>query len=144
MTPKQQKFIDIYIETGDVGTAYKEAGFKSKNRNSQDAGGSRLLRTVRSQVDARIQEIADAGKIRIESKRLFLWEIAQKASGRLAPNGTNEPFKPDYKAAVAALNELNRMDGHHKDPKLTLKPTGITFDAEILPPEEAEIVHENE
>ena len=89
-------------------------------------------------------ELAESGRIRIESKRLLLWEIAQKSSGRLAPSGTDEPFKPDYRAAVAALNELNRMDGHHKDPKLMLRPAGITFDAEILPPEEAEIVQENE
>ncbi len=144
MDVKTQRFIDLHIETGKVGLIYKEAGFNPTNRKSQDAAASRLLRSVRHEVEARKKEIAQAGRIRIESKRLLLWEIAQKASGRMLPDSTNEPFNPDYKAAVAALNELNRMDGHHQDPKAKVKPAGFTFDAEIPPPEDAVIVQDNE
>ena len=82
-----------------------------------------------------MEEVYRAGQIRIESKRLLLWEIAKRASGMITTDETNVQNKTAYSAAVAAINELNRMDGHHRDPKLTLRASGFTFDAEILPPE---------
>ena len=50
-------------------------------------------------------------------------------------NDCDELFVPDYKAAIAAINELNRMDGHHQDKKIRITDDRFVFDAEILPPE---------
>ena len=139
LNPKKQRFIDYYIELGDAGAAYAKAGFVANTQNSRDAGACRLLRSVKNEVAERMDEISKAGRIRIESKRVLLWEIAQKASGRLKPvSEGDEPFQPDYRAAIAAVNELNRMDGHHSDKKIRIQDERFTFDAEILPPEPAE------
>ncbi len=136
MNIKQQRFVDYYIETGNAAESYKKAGYEAKSRHALDVSAGQILRNreVAPELVRRRQEIVSAGAVRIESKRVLLWEIAQKASGRMKSEG-DELFIPDYKAAIAAINELNRMDGHHQDKKIRITDDRFTFDAEILPPE---------
>lgn len=136
MNVKQQKFVDYYIESGNAAQSYKRAGYSSKNRHTLDVAAGQALRNIEvsEAIVQRRNEIVEASAIRIESKRVLLWQIAQKASGRLKDD-SDEVFQPDYKAAIAAINELNRMDGHHKDKNIRITDDRFTFDAEILPPE---------
>ena len=136
MNVKQQRFVDYYIESGNASESYKKAGYSFNNRNTLDVSACQLLSKpkIETEVSRRRDEIVSASAIRIESKRVLLWEIAQKASGRMKTDG-DELFVPDYKAAIAAINELNRMDGHHQDKKIRITDDRFTFDAEILPPE---------
>ncbi len=137
MNLKQQRFVDYFIESGNAALAYRKAGYEAKTRDAADVSASQIVRNlqVSSEIARRRKEIADAGAIRIESKRVMLWDIANKASGKIRPENENEEFVPDYKAAIAAINELNRMDGHHQDKKIRITDDRFTFDAEILPPE---------
>lgn len=137
MNLKQQRFVDHYIETGNAAESYKKAGYSFNNRNTLDVSSCQLLSNpkIGAEVSRRRKELVDASTIRIESKRVLLWSIAQQASGRMKPEGAENEFQPDYKAAIAAINELNRMDGHHQDPKIRITDDRFTFDAEILPPE---------
>ncbi|WP_420588275.1 terminase small subunit [Bacterioplanoides sp.] len=136
MTPRQLRFIDNYIKTGNASQSYVDAGYTASTETTKRASSCQMLAktNVRMEVLRRMKEIADAGMVRIESKRVLLWEIAQKASGKIKPDDDSQ-FQPDYKAAIAAINELNRMDGHHSDSKIRIKDDRFTFDAEILPPE---------
>lgn len=133
---KQQRFVDYYIESGNASQSYAKAGYIAKTKNTRDVSAHKLLRNPKllPEIDRRRKEVYEAGLIRIESKRTLLWEIACKASGKIKPCG-EDPFIPDYKAAIAAINELNRMDGHHSSKKVQITDDRFTFDAEILPPE---------
>ncbi|MEN3129631.1 terminase small subunit [Bacillus cereus] len=44
LTPKQQRFCDYYIETGNATEAYKRAGYSHKNDNVAGVEGKKLLR----------------------------------------------------------------------------------------------------
>ncbi len=135
MNLKQQRFVDYYIESGDSGSAYEKAGYHFTTKNSRDVCACKLLRKAKTIVSERMSEISEAGKIRIESKRVLLWEIAQKASGKINSGSSDVLFVPDYKAAIAAISELNRMDGHHQESKIRITDDSFIFDAEILPQE---------
>ena len=126
LTIRQLKFIDLYIESGNAYQSYIKAGYNQySTRNAVDVSVGKLVRKphIQAAINHRRLEIESSQRIRLESKRSLLWEIA------------NECRQADPKAAVAALNELNRMDGHHIDAKVRAPSTPFVFDAEILPPE---------
>ena len=127
LTTRQAKFVDLYIETGNAYQSYCRAGYacNSSNRYVADVNACRLLKTakVAAAVSDRLEEHCKSSMVRFETKRLALWKIAQ------------ECHETDPKAAVAAIAELNRMDGHYADSKVKPLATGFTFDAELLPPD---------
>ncbi len=126
---RQARFVDLYVETGNAYQSYRQAGY-TNNSNSRfvtDTNASRLLKTdkVSKAVASRLEEHCKSSMVRFETKRLALWQIAKECSAT------------DPKAAVAAIAELNKMDGHHADSRF--RPTeDFSFDAEILPPEGVE------
>ena len=127
LTIRQAKFVDLYIETGNAYQAYRQAGYTSNEnrRNCTDVKASQLIRKpkVASAIACRLEEHCKSSMIRFETKRLALWGIAQECK------------LTDPKAAIAAIHELNRMDGHHIDSKVKALPEHFVFDQEILPPE---------
>lgn len=127
LTIRQSKFIDLYIETGNAYQSYMQAGY-TNNTNSRmvtDVNACRLLKTdkIASAISQRINEHMKSSMVQFETKRLLLWEIAQESK------------LTDPKAAIAAITELNRMDGHHADAKANTLPEHFVFDAELLPPD---------
>ena len=127
LTIRQARFIDLYIETGNAYQSYCKAGYacNSSNRYVADVNACRLLKTdkIATAIAKRLNEHTKASAVRFETKRLLLWKIAQESK------------LTDPKAAVAAIHELNRMDGHHVDSKVKALPEHFVFDQEILPPE---------
>jgi len=62
LTPKQQRFCDYYIETGNATESYLKAGYKVKTDGAARANASRLLTNanVKSYINERLKELEDA------------------------------------------------------------------------------------
>jgi len=50
---KQQKFLELYLEMGDVAAAYYAAGYTPRSREAAISAGNRLLRKLDEQTDYR-------------------------------------------------------------------------------------------
>lgn len=59
LTPKQKKFADEYIKTGNATEAYKKAGYKYSSNNIASVEGHKLLRNpkVKAYNDKRMKEL---------------------------------------------------------------------------------------
>ncbi|MGI9274171.1 MAG: terminase small subunit [Endozoicomonas sp.] len=102
---KQQKFVEAYLgNDGNALQSYREA-YGTQNYGTEGSNGHRLLKNaeVVARIEQRRAEIMASSTIRIERKRLELWEIARqsRAAG-------------DLKTAIMAIAELNRMDGSYR------------------------------
>lgn len=64
LTPKQQRFCDEYIKSGNATKAYFEAGYKITSNESAKAAASRLLTTVN------VQKYLKAKLKQLESKKI--------------------------------------------------------------------------
>ncbi|MDD5450909.1 MAG: hypothetical protein PHT49_03330 [Desulfovibrionales bacterium] len=56
--PRQMKFLQKYVELGDLGKAYVAAGYTAKNKHSASQGGSMMLKKLDKLMDYR--EIFDS------------------------------------------------------------------------------------
>lgn len=126
LTIRQSRFVDLYIETGNAYQSYRQAGYNNNpdKRSSTDVNASQLLRKpkVASAIACRLEKHCKSSMVRFETKRLALWQTAKESKDT------------DPKAAVAAIAELNQMDGHHADSRFR-STESFTFDAEIPLPE---------
>ena len=59
LTIKQQKFADIYIETGNATQSYIDAGYKATKRDVAEANARKLLAnySVKSYIENRMEEL---------------------------------------------------------------------------------------
>jgi len=58
LTPKQQAFADLYIETANATTSYKNSGYSVKSDKEAAVEGSKLLRNpkVRAYIEERMDQ----------------------------------------------------------------------------------------
>ncbi|RAS72597.1 terminase small subunit [Priestia endophytica] len=58
LTPKQQAFADLYIETANATTSYKNSGYSVKSDKAAAVEGSKLLRNpkVRAYIEERMAQ----------------------------------------------------------------------------------------
>ena len=61
LTPKQKKFADQFIKTGNATQSYKAAGYSVKSDNAAGVEGHRLLRNpkIKNYVDKKMAELED-------------------------------------------------------------------------------------
>jgi len=105
LTPKQSKFAEAYVRTGNGAQSAREAGYSDSNRNVLDAGASQALRSLR-----RLGAIAAEGvEITRESVTLRLHELSLDAQscGQFGP-------------AVRATELLGRGIGMWVDQQLSV------------------------
>lgn len=126
MKPAHIVMANALVEGKTQEQAYKEAGFKGKNANScsNDLIASNPSITEFVQLTKKLAYETSLPKQigTLEQKREMLWAIAQKASVLKAilkgseddeGEGGLEIFDATAaKTAVAAISELNKMDGH--------------------------------
>ncbi len=136
LTNLERKFVSAYIENGCNGRkAYEVAGYKKNETQSLvDSAIHRIVHKpqVTKAIQLRLEELDKSAAIRFETKRIELWDMAQtwRETG-------------DVRAGVAAVNEMNKMDGHHAAQNLFVRsesysfgqkmmdaPTGDTFDVD--------------
>jgi phage terminase small subunit len=63
LNPRQQRFVEEFVRTGQVGGSYARAGYRARG-NAAEAAGSRLLRNVK--VSEKIAELRAAAAARAE------------------------------------------------------------------------------
>ncbi len=136
LTAQERKFVNAYLENnGNSVEAYKTAGYSINGRtNSIEAMACQLLKRpkVATEVHKRLEIIDRASEIKIENKRLALWDIAQDGMQKI-PLEVREKQAAmgkmvDSRTSVAAINELNKMDGHHAASKIHLQGEIFSFD----------------
>lgn len=113
LTPKQEAFAQFYVLDGRPGSAYKFA-YNCTNMTDESIAvtASRLLQNVN--VALRIHELVElrteAFKISAEKKKAWLEKIVQYST-IVVVNRSGVEKLADSRAAIAAINELNKMDG---------------------------------
>ena len=104
-------FVRAYLTNGHhIRDAYAEA-YPCASRQSCHSAGSNLINSnrIRKLIKRHQDKVINASVIKIEQKRQALWEIVRCG---MEPVGDNKRMRSPV-AAVKALTELNRMDGHH-------------------------------
>ena len=146
MKPAHLKFANALIDGKTQEQAYKIAGGKGKNPNSDSANYLSTNPSI-SKYKNLAQKIAAIELLpkqvaTLEQKRNMLWDIAQRASVLKAilkgsedgdGEGGLEIFDATAaKTAVSAISELNKMDGHLAIIKTdNLNRTTVNFDLNL-------------
>ena len=112
LNQRQAAFVEAYLHNGgNAKKAYAKV-YPDANCATQEVNGHKLLSLTKVQqvICERRAEILEASTIGIEKKRLALWNIV---SDSMLPDETSKKMKAPL-AAIAAIAELNRMDGHFR------------------------------
>ncbi|MGI9277833.1 MAG: terminase small subunit [Endozoicomonas sp.] len=135
LTVQERKFVNEYLENGGhASKAYVAAKFpEKKTRNSLDVCACQLLKKpkIAMALEERLIELDRASEIRVETKRLALWDIAQDGMQKMPMEvSENKPAMEkmvDSKTSVSAISELNKMDGHHAGQSLYIRSEQFVF-----------------
>lgn len=110
LTPKQQKFADSYIETGNATQAAIDAGYSKKTAKS--VGSENLTKPdIKSYIEERMQEIADNSIMDAREAIELLTKIARGEEKETvvisSPEGIYETQKEaDIKTRISAVKEI--------------------------------------
>lgn len=123
LTMLERKFLNAYIENGGNATkAYQAAVPKERleklTKGSISVNGCNLLKSPKiiRAINDRMIELEKSSAIQFETKRLELWDMAKtwRESG-------------DVRSGIAAVNEMNKMDGHHAAQSLHIRSEQFVF-----------------
>ena len=111
MNDKHRRFVDEYLIDQNGTRAAIAAGYSEKSARSQ---ASRLLTNADIQgiIQERQLQISTELKITAKDKRRKLWEIAQFC-GQVVEGTDGSTYMRNPRAATAAIDELNKMDGEY-------------------------------
>ena len=127
-------FVNEYIANGGNATkAYEAAGYAGKGG---EISGHQLLRKpkIQAAVIIRQEEVVRASEITLEKKRVALWSVAEDGMKQRALGSEQETIREgmrDGRTSVAAISELNKMDGHHQINNSHVSFTSVTFNQGI-------------
>ncbi len=101
LNPKQLKFVQLYLETGNATKSLIEAGYKTKNAKKV---ASRLL------LNPKVISTVDKSRLKVEKKIEvnFEWVLSKLKQVAEAGINTNE-----LDATTRALAEVNKMLGNY-------------------------------
>ncbi len=139
---RQRKFVNAYIANGgNAGKAYREAGYECANRQITDTMGCKLLRNAKIEVavDNQLALMEKAAQISFERKVSWLADISEdgmkKTTVTSDPESTGRTVvldkMQDSRASIAAISELNRMQGHHAATNTNLNISQVSFNQNI-------------
>lgn len=126
LTPKQEKFAQLYVELGIASEAYRVAYDSRAKVESVNVEASRMLKDPR--IALRVQELREA----LEEKSLWKRLDSIKTLASIA-DGTDPEAKPSDR--VNAVKALNMMHGWDAPSKLD-----VTTGGESMTPARIEIV----
>jgi len=119
LTPKQERFAQLYVELGNASDAYREAYDSKAKPDSVHVNASKLLSDAR--VALRVQELQEA----LEEKALWRRISSLKVLSEIALDGEKDS---DRVSAVKALNAMHGWDKQtidHTSSDGSLGPTRI-------------------
>ena len=112
LTPKQQKFVQEYLIDRNATQAAIRAGYSERSACLQ---GHRMIHN--DNVSYHINNLTEQSKkesnITREKKRQALWSVVEGAL-------SNPEIEYTTQSMVAAIKELNEMDGDHASKKVDL------------------------
>ena len=110
LSPKQQKFADLVLESVSATEAYARAGYKVTNENSAAASASRLLRNakIEAYIAERQQNAMDKAEITLE------W-LLEQGKGIMKDARDDKAHGP----AVSALKEVSILSGNRVEKQQT-------------------------
>jgi phage terminase small subunit len=117
VTPKQERFVQEYLQDLNAKAAYRRAGYKPKSDGAAGAAASRLLKNVKVQalLQTAKSERSERTKITIDSVIQELARLAFADPRKLCrPDGTLKAITElddDTAAAVASLEVLEEWQG---------------------------------
>jgi len=117
-TSKQTSFIDNYLTNGGNGVqAAKSAGYKGTNKTLSVVATENLAKpSIKELIDAELNKITQNLRATAEDKRRALWEIANEGMEDVTDKNGVTRMK-NCRATIAAIAELNKMDGDYADKK---------------------------
>ena len=139
---RQRKFVNAYIANGgNASKAYREAGYECADDQSMEALASRMIRNVKviTAIDKQLVLIEKAAQISFERKVSWLADISEdgmkKTTVTSDPESTGRTVvldkMQDSRASIAAISELNRMQGHHAATNTNLNISQVSFNQNI-------------
>ena len=102
LTPKQEKFAQLYVELGNASQAYRQAYNSKAKPETLYPKASKLL--AQDKISTRVSEL----RKQLEKTALWSREDSVKVLSSIA-NGDSEDTKPNDR--ISAVRELNRMHG---------------------------------
>ena len=119
LTPKQERFAQLYVELGNDSEAYREAYDSKAKADSVHVNASKLLSDAR--VSLRVQELQEA----LEEKALWRRISSLRVLSEIALKGEKDS---DRVSAVKALNAMHgwdkqTIDHTSSDGSMTPQPT---------------------
>ena len=132
---EERKFINIYLENGGNGTRAFIEAFDAKKYTEKTCATSahNILKKleVKKAIEKRMLELERSSAIRLETKRNALWDIAQDGmqTQKQKISGQSDKIDKmiDSRTSVAAINELNKMDGHHAGQNIYVRSEQFVF-----------------
>lgn len=139
LSPKQEKFIDAYIELGNATEAAKKAGYKCKTDNAFSSLGTENLRKLDFFIKERLEEaknsrIADVVEVMEFLTSVLRGEVTEELFNPMT--GMKEDLVANARTRVDAAKELlkrypNKLDAERQ--KLLLDK--LKLEIEIMRPD---------
>ena len=134
LTPKQEKFAQVYVETGNASEAYRVAYNSKAKAESVNRMAKEQLDNLK--ISSRVQELRDE----LEEKSLWKRLDSIRTLAEIASGKDTEAKPSDRVGAVKALNTMHGWDAPSKL-DVTTKGESINTTRELTPEEiEAEMV----
>lgn len=109
LSPKQEKFIDAYIELGNATEAAKKAGYKCKTDNAFSSIGAENLQKLEFLINGRLEEIKNSRIADIVEVLEFLTAVMRGEAIEALFNpvtGLREDVPANIKARIDAAKEI--------------------------------------
>ena len=113
LTQKEENFCLKYVECGNGSEAYRHAYNAEKmQNNSVHVNAFKILARIKVSLRLRIlrEEAQERMNVTVKEKKEWLRNVIERSLGKCEPILDS---KGRGLTAIRAINELNRMDGHH-------------------------------
>ncbi|MBG9813917.1 terminase [Bacillus endophyticus] len=135
LTPKQQAFADLYIETANATTSYKNSGYSVKSDKEAAVEGSKLLRNpkVRAYIEERMDQKSAQRVAKQDQILSFLTQVMRGELTEQVPTGVGEGMQeledknPSLKYRVKAAELLGKRYSMWTEKKEIEGNMGVTI-----------------
>lgn len=118
LTAKQERFAQLYVSGVHATEAYRQAYTVRPGTKDESVRRSAIEVQTNPNVSSRIDELqaplAQQAQATAQAKRDLLWDIALTSAQKVTVTGRDGEQKSqmmDSRSAIAAMAELNKMDG---------------------------------
>lgn len=143
---RQRRFVNAYIANGgNASKAYKEAGYECSSDEVSDSMACRLINNPKVEFAVNEELLLAEKEARVSFRRKVTWlgdiaedgmkkakVISDPESGRVVEIDKMQ----DSRSSIAAIAELNRMQGHHAAINTNLNIQSVSFSHNIGNPDD--------